>query len=164
MPLPLPPGKSLSVFLCSLHKGPWKKRKTDQWKWSLCLLSKYAEMPRTPRKLLPIITIFNPTIRKYVCKIFSFSDLYIIILMTMTVVCLLYFCHKWETLHTLMLKCEVTLEALRILCNLPSKSIGNVLDFTKIDTVCLVSCTHPWRLHGQHCSNQLQDPCLSSDW
>lgn len=39
-----------------------KEKKTDQWKWGLCLFSKRAEIPGTPRELLPVITVFNPTI------------------------------------------------------------------------------------------------------
>lgn len=46
------------------------------------------------------------------------------------------FCHEWETLPILMLRCKVTREALRVLCHLPNKSFGNTLDFTKVVTTC----------------------------
>lgn len=46
------------------------------------------------------------------------------------------FCHEWKTLPILMLKCKVSREALRVLCHLPNKSFGNILDFTKVVTTC----------------------------
>lgn len=46
------------------------------------------------------------------------------------------FCHEWEMLPILVLKCKVPWEALRVLCHLPNKSSGNILDFTKGVTTC----------------------------
>lgn len=135
----LPSGESLSLSLslCWLHKGPSKREENRPAEveslpfLKACRNTKHSQ--RTPSRYYSFQSyhlkacLQDISVQLFIHYHFNENDSFVLAL----------FCHKWETLPVLMLKSEVTLEALRVLCHLPNKSFGNILDFTKVVTTCL---------------------------
>lgn len=145
----LPSAESLSLSLCWLHKGPSQREENRPVEVGPLPFLKACRNTRHSQRTASRDYSFQPyhlkaclqdiSVRWFIHYHFNENDSFVLAL----------FCHKWETLPVLMLKCEVTLEALRVLCHLPNKSFGNILDFTKVVTTCL------YLTHEGHMTNTL---------
>lgn len=147
----LPSGESLSLSLslCWLHKGPSKREENRPVEVEpLPFLKAYRNTKHSQRTASRYYSfqsyhlkacLQDISVQLFIHYHFNENDSFVLAL----------FCHKWETLPVLMLKCEVTLEDLRVLCHLPNKSFGNILDFTKEVTTCL------YLTHEGHMTNIL---------